>query len=95
MSPWLLYPGVAFCAFVVLACICRVNLMRYGVNKLGWIALYILYAPFAGGMLITLLTEPERVEWWECVGVAGLAVHVVLTRRHWAMGAPVYTDLQS
>jgi hypothetical protein len=95
MNALLQIAGAGACGFIVLACICRINLMRYGTNKLGWMALYILYAPFAGGMLLDLLTEPAKVEWWACVGVAGIAMHLVLTRRHWSMGAPIYTELRS
>lgn len=95
MNAWLFYLGVAACAFIVLVCICRVNLMRYGVSKPGWMALYILYAPFAGGMLIALLTNPDKVEWWVCFGIAGALVHLFQTRSHWSMGAPIYTESQS
>lgn len=95
MNAFLQYPGIAACVFVVLACICRVNLMRYGISKPGWMALYILYAPFGGGMLLDLLLAPQKVEWWACVGIAGIVVHLMLTRHHWSNGAPLYTELRS
>lgn len=94
MSAFFIWPGVAVCAFIVLACICRVNLMRFGENKLGWLALYILWPPAAGGMLLDLLTAPEAVNWWACCAIAGILVHIVLTRGHWSDGAPYYTRLQ-
>jgi hypothetical protein len=36
MSPILIWPGVLVCALIILACICRVNLMRAGTHKFGW-----------------------------------------------------------
>lgn len=93
MSPWLVWPGAGVCTLIVVACICRVNLMRYGTHKLGWLALYILFAPFAGGMLIDLLTAPSRVDWWACFGIAAVALHILLTRHKWRAGAPRETEL--
>lgn len=86
--------GATVCLFVIVACICRVNLMHYGRNKLGWLALYILWAPFAGGMLIDLLTAPGKVDWWACFGVAGILLHIVLTRARWSVGAPHETRFE-
>lgn len=95
VSEIVLVLGVLACALIVFACICRVNLMHYGRSKPGWIALYILYAPFAGGMLIDLLTWPAKVDWWSCFGIAGILLHLVLTRNHWALGAPIYTEIKA
>lgn len=89
---WLLVP---VCALVIFACICRVNVMRYGQNRFGWIAIYIMFAPFALGMAIDLLSKPDIVEWWSCFGLVGVALHIVLTRHHWSRGAPGYTRLES
>ena len=83
--------GVVVCVLIIVACICRVNLMRYGDNKFGWIVLYTLWAPFACGMLIDLLTFPARIDWWACFGIAGIALHIVLTRQRWSAGAPPET----
>lgn len=80
--------GVTACLLVIVACICRVNLMRFGQHKFGWLVLYILWAPFAMGMLIDMLTAPGRVDWWACFGIAGILLHIVLTRRKWSAGAP-------
>lgn len=88
MTAWLVLPGVVISALIVVACICRINLMRYGQNKLGWMVLYIAFAPFAGGMALDLLASPERVEWWDCFGIAGIALHIALTRHHWRTGSP-------
>jgi hypothetical protein len=94
MNALLTVIGIVVCALIILACICRVNLMRFGQSKFGWVAVYILWAPSAGGLLIDLLADPGRIEWWDCVGVVGILVHIVLTRQHWSMGAPIYTENQ-
>lgn len=95
MNEWLVWPGVVICALIVTACICRVNLMRFGRHKAGWLALYVLFAPFAGGMLIDLVTCPGKVDWWSCFGIAGILLHIALTRHHWIAGAPSETEIRS
>lgn len=91
MSVVLLWPGVLVCLGVVFACICRINKMRAGRSRWGWLLLYILWAPFAGGICIDLLTE-RQVDWWACFGVAGVLLHMILTRRLWAHRAPPETE---
>jgi hypothetical protein len=93
MNQFIVLAGVVVCAAIVVACICRVNLMRVGRQKLGWLALYILWAPFALGMLIDLVSYPWRVDWYVCFGVAGILLHLTLTRRKWAGGAPPETEI--
>lgn len=93
MTPLLVLPGVAVCALVIVACICRVNLMRRGQHKLGWALLYMLWAPFAGGMLIDLVLRDYKLDWWACFGIAGILLHMVLTRHKWAHGAPEETEV--
>ncbi|HSW19540.1 MAG TPA: hypothetical protein VLJ86_20135 [Ramlibacter sp.] len=90
MTAWLVWPGVLVCALVIAACICRIDMMRTASHQGGWIALYILWAPFALGVLIDLLQD-RAVDWWACFGLAGILTHMVLTRRLWKNGAPPET----
>lgn len=85
--------GVVACSFVLVACVCRVNLMRVGEHKRGWLWLYTLAAPFAGGVLIDLLTD-RSVDWYCCFGIAAFLLHIVVTRRLWQRGAPSETRLK-
>lgn len=79
--------GVAACLLVLAGCICRVDLMRGGRHKAGWLLLYLLWGPFAGGVAIDLVRDRD-VDWWTCWGIAGVLVHLVLTRRLWRHGPP-------
>ncbi len=87
MSSLFVWPGVLVCALVIAGCICRLDTMRAGKHKAGWMLMYILYAPFALGVLIDLVKD-RQVDWWACFGIAGILLDLYLTSRLWRYGAP-------
>lgn len=91
MSPLLQWPGVVVCALVIAGCICRVDLLRPRVHSDTWALMYILFATFAGGVLIDLVIE-RWVDWWACLGIAGVLLHLLVSRRQWAHGAPLEAE---
>jgi hypothetical protein len=82
--------GVAVCGLILVACICRLDLLTPRLHKLGWRLMYLLYAAYAGGVLIDLATA-QPVDWYEAAGIAGVLIHVALTRRLWRDGPPSET----
>lgn len=90
MNELLKWGGVAVCSFVLAGCICRIDMMRAGRNIAGWLAMYIMAAPFAGGVLIDLLTG-RHVDWYSSFGMAAMSLHFMLTRKFWRHGSPQYT----
>jgi hypothetical protein len=93
MSAWLTLPGAGVCTVVLLACVCRINLLHARRSKAGWIALYIVWAALASGVLIDLVVG-RPVDGWAALGGLGALLHVVLTRRLWSQGAPRETERQ-
>lgn len=87
MSAALAWPGMAICAMVVGACICRIDQLKAGRHRLGWILLYITLATFALGLLIDLAIGRD-VDWYVCAGMAGILLQLHLTRKDWQWGAP-------
>lgn len=87
MNPILVWAGAVLCALIIIACICRVNLLTAGVHRFAWGVLYIAYAAFAMGCAIDLLIQ-RFAEWWVCLGVAGVVLQLWLTRKDWRAGAP-------
>ena len=82
--------GVAVCLVVLAGCICRIDMMRPEKNAIGWRAMYIMAAPFAGGTMIDLLAG-HQVNWYTSWGMATMFMHFLLTRGFWRHGSPGYT----
>lgn len=92
MNQVLLWAGVVVCAAVLLACICRVNLLQSPkLHRMSWGVLYIAYALFALGTLLDLILWAET-DWWVCAGIAGVMLQLLLTHKDWKRAAP--TDLK-
>lgn len=87
------WAGAAACTVVIVACICRVNLL-HPRSPLAWPAKYILQAAFAGGVLIDLV-QGFQVDWYVAFGVAGALLHIVLTWHKWSRRAPAETESKS
>lgn len=86
--------GILVCSLVLIGCICRVDIMKSGRSKRGWLWMYTLVAPFAAGVLIDL-SIGRPVDWYACFGIAAFLLHLVLTRRIWANGEPAETKVKS
>jgi hypothetical protein len=87
MSAALTWGGVAVCAVVICACICRIDQLKAGRHRFGWILLYLLLAPFALGVAIDLVLG-RPVDWYVSVGMAGVLLQLFLTRKDWRFGVP-------
>lgn len=93
MSPFELvikWVGIAVCLGVLLSCICRLDLLNPHNHKAGWRVLYLLFAAYAGGVLLDLWVI-SQVDWYEGAGVAGVLLHISLTRTLWRDGPPPET----
>lgn len=82
--------GVLMCMSVLIGCVCRVNMMHSDRHKFGWFAMYAIYAVYAGGVLIDLLLN-RWVDWYEAAGLAGVLLHLVMTRKLWSREPPPET----
>lgn len=79
------YAGMAVCALVLMACICRIDLMRFHVNRAAWFVVYVMFAVYALGVLLDLVVG-RAVDWYEVAGTGGVLLYMVLTRKQWARG---------
>ncbi len=74
-------------AYVLLACICRLNIMEPGSSSWAWRAVYVALAAWTGDVaadLGALGGVPLR----DALGVFAMAVYMHLTRRRWLDGVP-------
>lgn len=77
------YAGGAVCAIVLVACVCRIDLMRSGRSRASWFVVYLLFAVFALGTLLALVAD-RAIDWWSATaGAVGLLLFMALTRRDW------------
>lgn len=77
--------GIAVCAIVLMAVICRIDQMKKSITSLAWLITYVLFAVYAMGVLLDLLYG-RGVDWYESAGVGGLLLYMTLTRRLWREG---------
>lgn len=80
------FAAMAACLLVLVACICRIDLMRRGRSRPSWFLSYLLFAVYALGRLIALARD-SQVDWYSIAGVFGLVLFMALTRKEWR-GAP-------
>ena len=80
----LLVPAMAY---VLLACVCRLNLMTPGNSRVLWRFVYVLLAAWTGWVGADL-AELGTVTVRDAMGVLGLALYVHLTRHRWVDGVP-------
>lgn len=90
MDQLIRYAGLAACLFVLAGCVCRIDQMRSGRQRWGWFALYALFAVFALGLLVAQL-RGRVLDWGLAAGIAGIALHLALTRHLWRDGPPPET----
>lgn len=72
---------------VVLACICRITLMKSRLNLLRWFGVYALFAFDALGVLLDQLGD-RVVDLYDVAGIAGMLLYLVITWKDWAHGPP-------
>ena len=80
----LLLPAMAY---VLLACVCRLNLMTPANSRILWRLVYVLLAAWTGWVAADL-AELGTVTVRDALGVLGLALYVHLTRHRWVDGVP-------
>ena len=75
--------GGALCALVLVACVCRIDLMRSGRSRPSWFLVYLLFAVFALGTLLAFVADRAIDMWSAAAGAAGLLLFMALTRKEW------------
>jgi hypothetical protein len=73
--------------YVLLGCICRLNLMEPGSSAWAWRAVYLALAAWTGHVAADLAAA-GAVPLRDALGVLAMALYVHLTRRRWANGVP-------
>lgn len=91
MDAYIRFFGMAVCAVVLMACICRIDLMRFQINRAAWFCVYLLFAVYALGVLLDLAVA-RPVDWYEGAGIGGVLLYMVLTRNLWRRGPPPETE---
>jgi hypothetical protein len=74
-------------AYVLLACICRLNMMTPETSRVLWRLAYILLAAWTGWVGADLM-ETGDVHLRDAMGMLALALYVHLTRARWVSGVP-------
>lgn len=77
--------GMVVCTVVLLACVCRINLLQFRVSRSAWFCVYLLFAVYALGVLLDL-ARARWVDWYEAAGIGGVLLYMVLTRDLWRGG---------
>ena len=80
----LLLPPIGY---VLLACVCRLNIMTPSTSSPLWRFVYVLLAAWTGWVGADL-AELGTVTVRDAMGVLGLALYVHLTRHRWVDGVP-------
>ncbi|WP_343591895.1 hypothetical protein [Paracidovorax wautersii] len=78
-----LLAGVASC-YVLAQCITRIDLMRRRNGGLLWLAVYVLFAASAMGLLYEAWATGVR--WHALLGLLGTLLYLALTARRWSSG---------
>lgn len=91
MDAFIRFFGMAVCAVVLMACICRIDLMRSHTSRAAWFAVYLLFAVYALGVLLDLIGA-RPVNLYEGAGIGGVLLYMALTRNLWRRGPPPETE---
>ena len=77
---------LALCAAVLVACICRVNLLNGATDdKTSWVLLYCLYAVCAVSVAMDSLVEITTTDY---LCIFAVSLNLMLTRKAWENGKP-------
>lgn len=74
--------------FLIVAAICRLNMLNVRRHYYRWIAVYLLMSIFAAGSLADCLTTGELPTPWTLAGLLAAAMNILTTRDRWIDGAP-------
>jgi hypothetical protein len=78
----------ALCLGIVLACVCRLNMIRLGVHRTMYAAMYIALAYFAGGTLADALSTHHFPDPWVLAGLVASLASILATLDRWSNGPP-------
>jgi hypothetical protein len=81
-------------AYVLLACVCRLNLMTPETSQVAWRVAYVALAAWTGAVAADLATA-GAVPLRDALGVLAMALYMHLTRRRWANGMPEVAQRKS
>lgn len=78
---------VASCLTIIVASICRLNLINAGkYHKWTWVVCYALYAGAAANVLVDLLAYKKLPSDSSSLAVIALALNILLTSKSWKGG---------
>lgn len=75
-------------AFILVAAICRINMLDVRKHRYSFALVYLLLALFAGGTLADYLTTDQTPSLWSICGLLAAAVNIWLTRDRWPNDVP-------
>lgn len=81
------YTILAPVVYVLLACICRLNVMTPRTSSVLWRLTYILLASWTGWLAADVL-ESGAIHIKDAVGVLSLSLYIYLTKAKWIAGVP-------
>lgn len=87
------------CVSIILAAICRVNLMCPRTHRFSWAMLYILYAAFAMGTMVYMAEtriDPDALELpgLLMLALAAIGLNLWVTHHHWVVKPPMVTQAE-
>lgn len=90
MKNLLNYVGLLACVVVLLACVCRIELMSSTRNRWSWFVVYVLFAAYALGTALQTW-RARSFDWNDAAGIGAILVFVCITRCLWVNGPPPET----
>lgn len=96
MAIWALLGGltwklVGLCllvGFVLLAAICRINMINARKHRYSFVMMYLCLVLFAGGTLADCLTTGNYPSAWAICGLIAAAVNIINSRERWMLDVP-------
>lgn len=96
MSAWALLDGLTWqmaglCSlvgFVLLAAICRINMINARKHRYSFVMMYLCLVLFAGGTLADCLTTGHYPSAWAICGLIAAAVNIINSRERWLLDVP-------
>lgn len=82
---------VATCAlvgFILLAAICRINMLDVRKHRRSFVVMYLCLVLFAGGTLADCLTSGVYPSAWDICGLIAAAVNIINSRERWLLDVP-------
>jgi len=90
MVQFIHYAALLACVAVIIACICRIDLMRSTRNSYVWFFVYAMFGAYAFGTALELC-RGRAMDWNDAAGIGGILLMVLASWSRWVKGAPPET----